>query len=102
MTQQNAALVEEAAAASESMDEQARTLSDLMRGFRLGDEEPVARSSGKSSARGERRDSANRPWSGKPQGGARKAAPKAAEQPKTSQRKAAAAGGGSDSDWEEF
>ncbi|MCP5145804.1 MAG: PAS domain S-box protein [Gammaproteobacteria bacterium] len=100
--QQNAALVEEAAAASESMDEQARTLSDLMRGFRLGDEEPVARSSGKSSARGERRDSANRPWSGKPQGGARKAAPKAAEQPKTSQRKAAAAGGGSDSDWEEF
>ena len=37
VTQQNAALVEEAASASESLDEQARTLEDLVSFFNLGE-----------------------------------------------------------------
>ena len=37
MTQQNAALVEQAAAASESMDEESRSLIDLMQFFNVGD-----------------------------------------------------------------
>ncbi len=37
VTQQNAALVEEAAAASESMDDQARTLNEMMNFFKTGD-----------------------------------------------------------------
>ncbi len=37
VTQQNAALVEEAAAASESMDDQARTLNEMMNFFETGD-----------------------------------------------------------------
>jgi hypothetical protein len=40
VTQQNAALVEQAAAASESMDEQARSLDQLMTFFK-SDEDPV-------------------------------------------------------------
>jgi len=44
MTQQNAALVEEAAAASESLDEQAKSMQRLMSFFEMGDESsaPVA------------------------------------------------------------
>ena len=41
MTQQNAALVEEAAAASRSLEEQAQMLSQLMGFFKLGDESKV-------------------------------------------------------------
>lgn len=37
MTQQNAALVEEAAAASESMDDQAKTLNEMMNFFETGE-----------------------------------------------------------------
>ncbi|PLW83950.1 methyl-accepting chemotaxis protein [Kineobactrum sediminis] len=47
VTQQNAALVEEAASASKSMDDQSRTLEDLVSIFNIGDEDnqpaPVAR-----------------------------------------------------------
>ncbi len=39
VTQQNAALVEEAAAASESLDEQARSLEDMMAFFKVGEDE---------------------------------------------------------------
>lgn len=39
MTQQNAALVEEAASASESMDEQARNLMNMMEYFKVGDQQ---------------------------------------------------------------
>jgi methyl-accepting chemotaxis protein len=38
VTQQNAALVEEAAASSESLDEQANNLDKLMNFFKIGDE----------------------------------------------------------------
>ena len=40
VTQQNAALVEEAAAASESMDDQARTLNEMMSFFETGEDRP--------------------------------------------------------------
>ena len=42
VTQQNAALVEEAAAASQSVAEQARTLSKTMQRYRLDDSAPMA------------------------------------------------------------
>ncbi|MET0210772.1 MAG: methyl-accepting chemotaxis protein, partial [Burkholderiaceae bacterium] len=42
MTQQNAALVEESAAAAESLREQAARLAGVIRTFRLGDERAVA------------------------------------------------------------
>ncbi len=42
VTQQNAALVEEAAAASESMDEQSKGMRELMRYFNLGEMPPAA------------------------------------------------------------
>ena len=41
VTQQNAALVEEAAAAAESMNEQARQLIELIRIFRTNEEDEV-------------------------------------------------------------
>ena len=71
MTQQNAALVEEAAAASESMDEESRALMELVQFFQLGNNPNTA------TAASERR-LATRPWSGN--SGAKptvKAAPKA-------------------------
>jgi methyl-accepting chemotaxis protein len=43
MTQQNAALVEQAAAASASLQEQAHRLADVLSGFRLKSAEPVLR-----------------------------------------------------------
>ncbi|MCC6708470.1 MAG: PAS domain S-box protein [Gammaproteobacteria bacterium] len=91
MTQQNAALVEEAAAASESMDEESRALIELMQFFNIGD----AGFGGTVAPRNERRGT-ERPWSGN--AGAKptaKSAPVAA---------ARVAGGGSHDDnvWEEF
>ena len=41
MTQQNAALVEESAAAAESLKDQANRLASVVAGFRLGDSAPV-------------------------------------------------------------
>jgi methyl-accepting chemotaxis protein len=85
MTQQNASLVEEAAAASESMDEQAKGLTSLIGFFNTGDN-----STGVSHAT-ERR-SEERPWKDEPQ---------AAAKPKPRvEQKVASAGG--DSEWEEF
>lgn len=84
-TQQNAALVEEAAAASESMDEQAKGLIDKMSTFNTGDF---------SGAGGQvERRSNDRPWSeSKP------AAPRASRPA----RKAAAGASVSNDEWEEF
>jgi methyl-accepting chemotaxis protein len=42
MTQQNAALVEESAAAAESLKEQARKLNQVVATFQLGDEDSMA------------------------------------------------------------
>ena len=65
LTQQNAALVEEASAASQSMADQARGLNETMAGYTVS-----------GSAQPERRKSPNRPWAGKAS-----AAPKAAAKP---------------------
>ena len=82
MTQQNASLVEEAAAASESMDEQAKGLTSLISFFNTGD-------SGTSQVANDRRGS-ERPWKEEP-----KAKPAARVERK-------AASGGGDDEWEEF
>ncbi len=62
VTQQNAALVEEAAAASESLQEQAATLVGAVDRFRLSDEEPRAKSF-KPNARPAANEPARRPAS---------------------------------------
>lgn len=62
VTQQNAALVEEAAAASESLQEQAATLVGAVDRFRLSEEEPRAKSF-KPNARPAANESARRPAS---------------------------------------
>ncbi|MGE3564953.1 MAG: methyl-accepting chemotaxis protein [Gammaproteobacteria bacterium] len=92
MTQQNAALVEEAAAASESMDEESRSLLELMQFFNTGEGMTLSAAPAGNRPAVERR-SADRPWNDQQQAGrpAQRAAKPAA--------KAAAAGGDV---WEEF
>src|SRR5690349_5953096 len=90
-TQQNAALVEEASAASQAIVEQAQTLNSLIDRYDVGGE--AARPAVKAAAPAERRSSA-RPWTNR-------AAPAAA--PKTASvaaptRKAV----GDDTEWKEF
>jgi methyl-accepting chemotaxis protein len=89
-TQQNAALVEEASAASQAIVEQAQALNGMISRYNVGGEnaaKPVAKS---VPAAGERR-SAARPWNG------RSDQTKAATAPA---RKVAA--GGADGEWKEF
>ncbi len=114
LTQQNAALVEEATASSQAMADQARELNEMMSRYRVaGDVNPGHASSrassessqeaGSSSAggnsaasgAGERR-SRSRPWS------KRAAAPAATAAAAPAARKQVAAAGASDSDWQEF
>ena len=94
-TQQNAALVEQAAAASQAIVEQAQALTGMIAFYDVGDAQaasaPVVRAEG--SAPGERRG-ANRPFS-KPNGAGAKGGATAAPARK-------AASGGSDSEWQEF
>jgi methyl-accepting chemotaxis protein len=100
MTQQNAALVEQATAASQSMADQARDLSKMMDRFQVSDSGSPARTArpeAAPAARPERR-SANRPFSGK-RVAVKPAAVEPSEAP-TTRRKAAANGG--DADWREF
>ncbi len=86
-TQQNAALVEEAAAASESMDEQSRNLTEQMKFFNTGNNQAAAPQ--------ERRATEERPWTAE---SAAPAAPAVAVKPKV-----AAASTSMDSDeWDEF
>jgi methyl-accepting chemotaxis protein len=95
LTQQNAALVEEASAASQSMAEQANALSDTMSRYTVNGEvaepksAPVAPKAGTAERRGP-----NRAWSG-----TAKAA--AAQRPAAPPQKLAKAAGG-DGDWKEF
>ncbi len=96
MTQQNAALVEQAAAASESLGEQADDLSQLINFFTLqGDTVATEATPMARATRAERR-TVDRPWT----------APKTAETseaisaPAPSMKKAAAGDG--DQEWEEF
>jgi methyl-accepting chemotaxis protein len=118
MTQQNAALVEEASAASQSMADQARALNEMMGRYRLGDTAPRAgvapappraaaspASKVASLARSDRRSTV-RPWSAKTAARAEAAAvPRAAKAQEAvtnmPERKAAATGT-DDAEWREF
>ena len=98
MMQQNAALVEQAAAAAESMDEQARGMKDLVSFFKVsGQGVNTTANTGQRTAAGEKRRSANRPWADHP--------PKAEEKPKPKSKPSplrAVTGTGDKSEWEEF
>ncbi|WP_269471118.1 methyl-accepting chemotaxis protein [Sulfuriflexus mobilis] len=85
VTQQNAALVEEAAAASESLDEQARGLDQLMTFFRVDENESVERRAPRTAP-------------------AAPAARRPAARPAAAARRPAAASSApvDDSEWEEF
>jgi methyl-accepting chemotaxis protein len=101
MTQQNAALVEQATAASQSMADQARDLTKMMERFQVGDSGSSGRTTrveAAPAARPERR-SASRPFSAKPRVAAKPAAVEPSEAP-AARRKAVANGG--DADWREF
>jgi methyl-accepting chemotaxis protein len=92
VTQQNAALVEEAAAASESMDDQAQAMTRLVGFFRTDVESGAVAPPARPAEEPRRAATAGRPSTGRP-------APAAA-------RKPARPGGGapakSDDEWEEF
>jgi len=117
LTQQNAALVEEATAASQAMAEQVRGLNEMLARFQVGVSQIVppafapaqaSRAAAASPARAERRG-ADRPWAAR--GGAAKA-PRhkpAAEPARAAESVAAARGSGTagtgdsgDSEWQEF
>jgi methyl-accepting chemotaxis protein len=106
MTQQNAALVEQATAASQSMADQARDLNKMMGRFRIDETaavewvSPSAQRANVALASGvlpkvERR-SASRPWSKAPAKAAAAPAPEAGVQKKV------VGAATSDSEWEEF
>ena len=102
MTQQNAALVEQATAASQSMADQARDLTTMMQKYRVnesGARAPVTRAAAASPGIPERR-SPNRPFAGKP------AAPKPAaarvQLAKVAVARPPAVANGNDADWREF
>ncbi len=102
MTQQNAALVEQATAASQSMADQARDLTKMMERYEVGEASAsraaVSRAPAKVAAVPERR-SPSRPFSGKPQPAAKPAPVEAHEAP-AGRRKTVA--NGNDADWREF
>ncbi len=101
MTQQNAALVEQAAAASQSMGEQARGLRDLVTFFKAHAESESAPNNGSPSNSmvgwtGEERRAANRPWASQSEA-------KDSTQNKRAQPPLSASTAGLDNDeWEEF
>jgi len=88
-TQQNAALVEEAAAASQAIVEQVQALNGVIARFNVGDEGRGTAS--KPEARSERRSNA-RPWSNR----------NAQGKPATAAASAAKAVGAGGSEWSEF
>jgi methyl-accepting chemotaxis protein len=98
-TQQNAALVEEAAAASESMEEQANHLTEIMEFFRL--QETAATSTPERIAHtppaAVERRATERPWSGTPS-----ARPKTTSSPAKVPAQRVAVAGGDGKEWEEF
>jgi len=110
MTQQNAALVEEATAASQAMASQARELSDMMARYRLSGadarsetsspsyEASQAKSTKQASAfAGPDRRSTKRPWAGKTAKPSAKPAQAAAPAPAST-----SVASGSGKEWEEF
>jgi PAS domain S-box-containing protein len=108
LTQQNAALVEQATAASQAMAEQARSLTNLMdrytvQGGAFESSASTAVSTPSASAKPfvERRGP-NRPWSGKNTRN-KKSSPAAAPEPRAAKSApVAAANGDTDTEWREF
>ncbi len=98
MTQRNAALVEESAAASQTVRQQANELDNLVSYFKIGDAmTSVAPPMAASTPAVERRSS-ERPWSQD-----KASAPAATEMPAAMPQAAASAGGSTNSqEWEEF
>jgi methyl-accepting chemotaxis protein len=120
LTQQNAALVEEATAASQAMAEQVRGLNEMLARFQVGMADiampasaPVIaapKPAAAAATRAERRG-ANRPWAGRAAPKAAKQKPAAAEPPRAAAPPPAAAPRGNgtlgaadsgDSEWQEF
>jgi methyl-accepting chemotaxis protein len=121
LTQQNAALVEEATASSQAMADQARELNEMMARYRVSGEVGMSRASSQASrvapvspadmaptvataadgAPAVDRRSRNRPWA-KRSAAAGLPAAAAPAAPAPRKQAAAAAAGGSDSDWQEF
>jgi len=108
LTQQNAALVEQATAASQAMAEQVRGLNEMLARYRVAEGAFIAANTNNAAAhasvsaapsRAERRGS-SRPWAGKT--GNSPAAPAAAEESPTRAASARAASNGADTDWREF
>lgn len=98
MTQQNAALVEQATAASQSMAEQAGELNKLMEHYQITDDVPAVAAAPERTV--ERRG-ANRPWSGGAKQG-KAAAPVAADPAPARAAPPAKAANGGDSEWKDF
>lgn len=106
MTQQNAALVEQATAASQSMADQARDLTVMMEKYQVNDAvsgvsaaraaAPKAAVKADVKAMAERRGP-NRPFAGKPAAASKVAAPRSQEAPAPR-----AVANGNDADWREF
>jgi methyl-accepting chemotaxis protein len=112
LTQQNAALVEQATAASQAMAEQVRGLNEMLARYRVAEGaltaytntaaapvSPAAATRADSPARAERRGT-NRPWAGK--AGKSGAATAVADLSPAKLAVARATGNGADTDWREF
>ena len=107
LTQQNAALVEQATAASQAMAEQVRGLNEMLARYRVAEAaltasnfEHAASHAGAAAAssRAERRGS-NRPWGGKT---GKSSTASAAEEAAPARVASARASNGADTDWKEF
>jgi len=95
LTQQNAALVEEASAASQSMAEQARSLNDSMARFRVGDSllaDAMAERAQRNPTLARRAASTDKPA----------VTPRSPAKPRVQPKVVAAGGGGADAVWKEF
>ena len=108
MTQQNAALVEEAAAASESVDTQARSLQQLMAFFTI-EEDPKAQDGPRAAVSMPTLTQPEQPTGGRsrPDAGTPKTTPGAGRQgrvaqPDHSQQRAMVTSNSTESDWVEF
>ena len=113
LTQQNAALVEQATASSQAMADQARELNEMMSRYSVAGEVGTGRSGSRAAsshaetasgsadgaATAADRRSKARPWAKR---NAAAGLPAAAAAPAPAPRKQAAAASGSDSDWQEF
>ncbi len=104
MTQQNAALVEEATAASQSMADKARELSMMMSRYDIGDSQEAASAAdaGPSGTTNDTRRPAQRPVASKLKIVPKQSTPRAAEPAAPPAGRAKAVANGADQDWREF